>query len=166
LGTGAMMLSNSNQLEAISAAAGTELALLRYPTQTGNVADRKAWYKASMLWSASAKTKNPAAVVAFIDWLVNSTESGDIGLAERGMPANTEVQAAITSKLSSAQQTVQQFLTDIKPELTDPPIAPLPGGGKMQDVMLRFGTEVLFGRQSSADAAQGFMDEMKSNLQG
>jgi hypothetical protein len=32
--------------------------------------------------------------------------------------------------------------------------------------MLRFSTEVLFGRQSSAQAAQGFMDEMNSNLQG
>lgn len=164
-GTGAMMLSNSNQLEAITAAAGTELRLLRYPTATGNVADRKAWYKASMLWSASARTENPDAVIAFINWLVNSTEAGGINLAERGMPANNEVQTAITSKLSKEQQAVQQFLADIKPELTDAPIAPLPGGGQMNDVMQRFGTELLFGRQSTADAAQGFVDEMTTNLQ-
>ena len=166
VGTAAMALSNSNQLEAITAAAGTELTLLRYPTATGNVADRKAWYKASMLWSASAKTKNPDATIAFIDWLVNTPEAADINLAERGMPANGEIQEGIKSKLSKEQQTVQQFLLDIKPELTDPPIAPLPGGGTMNDVMQRFGTELLFGRQNSADAAQGFTDEMKSNLQG
>ena len=58
--------------------------MLRYPTITGNVAERKAWYKASMLWSASAKTKNPDAVVAFVDWLVNSPEAADLLLAERG----------------------------------------------------------------------------------
>ena len=48
-----------------------------------------------MLWSASAKTKNPDAVVAFVDWLVNSPEAADLLLAERGMPANGEIQAAI-----------------------------------------------------------------------
>ena len=165
VGTGAMQLYNSNQLEAVDAAAGADLKLMRYPTITGKVADRKAWYKASMLWSASAKTKNPDAAIAFIDWMVNSTDAADIGLAERGIPANGDIQTAIKSKLSKEQQTVQQFLIDIKPELSDTPIAPPPGGGKLGDTMLRYATEVLFGRQSSADAAQKFMDEAKSNLQ-
>jgi len=166
VGNGAMQTYNSNQLEAVNAAAGTTLQLLRYPTIAGDANQRKAWYKASMLWSASAKTKNPDAAVAFINWLVNTTDAADQLLAERGIPANGEIQVAIKSKLSKDQQTVQQFLTDIKPELSDTPIAPPPGGGKIGDTMLRFSTEVLFGRQSSAQAAQGFMDEMNSNLQG
>jgi multiple sugar transport system substrate-binding protein len=166
LGKAALSLSNSNQLEAISAAAGSDLSLLRYPTIAGDAAQRNAWYKASMLWSASARTKNPDAVVAFINWLVNTPEAGEQLLAERGMPANSEVQAAVVPKLSKAQQTVQQFLTDIKPELGETPIAPPPGGGKTQEVMFRYSTEVLFGRQSSAEAAQKYIDEMKSNLQG
>lgn len=166
LGTAAFALSNSNQLEAITSAAGTDISMLRYPTIAGNAAERKAWYKASMLWSASAKTKNPDAVVAFINWLVNTPEAANINLAERGMPANGEIQEEIKPKLSAVQQSVQQFLTDIQSELSETPIAPLPGGGQMQEVMLRFGTELLFGRQSSAEAAQGFMDEMTSNLQG
>ena len=37
---------------------------------------------------------------------------------------------------------------------------------RLGEVMLRYATEVLFGRQSSAEAAQKFVDEMKSNLQG
>ena len=156
VGKAALSFSNSNQLEAISAAAGTELALLRYPTITGNAAERNAWYKASMLWSASAKTKNPDAVVAFINWLVNTPEAGRSTLAERGMPANGEIQEAIKPKLSKEQQTVQQFLTDIKPELADTPIAPPPGGGKAGEIMFRYATEVLFGRQSSAEAAQKY----------
>jgi multiple sugar transport system substrate-binding protein len=166
LGKAALSLSNSNQLEAISAAAGSDLSLLRYPTIAGDAAQRNAWYKASMLWSASARTKNPDAVVAFINWLVNTPEAGEQLLAERGMPANSEVQAAVVPKLSKAQQTVQQFLTDITPELGETPIAPPPGGGKTQEVMFRYSTEVLFGRQSSAEAAQKYIDEMKSNLQG
>ncbi|MET1007712.1 MAG: extracellular solute-binding protein [Propionibacteriaceae bacterium] len=166
LGKAALSLSNSNQLEAISTAAGTDLGLLRYPTISGDVAQRNAWYKASMLWSASARTKNPDAVVAFINWLVNTPEAGEQLLAERGMPANSEVQEAVLPKLSKSQQTVQQFLIDIRPELGETPIAPPPGGGKTQEVMFRYSTEVLFGRQSSAEAAQKYIDEMKSNLQG
>ncbi len=166
VGTAALALSNSNQLEAITAAAGTDLSMLRYPTIAGNSAERKAWYKASMLWSASARTKNPDAAVAFISWLVNSPDAANILLAERGMPANGDMQAAIKPKLSKVQQTVQTFLNDIQPELADTPIAPPPGGGKIGEVMLRFATEVLFGRQSTAEAAQKFMDEMKSNMQG
>ena len=86
-----------------------------------------------MLWSASAKTKNPEAAVALINWLVNSPDAADIDLAERGIPANTEILAAITPKLSPAQQTVAKFITDIKPELGPTPIAPPPGGGKFGD---------------------------------
>jgi multiple sugar transport system substrate-binding protein len=165
VGAGALQTYNSNQLEAVNAAAGTDLTMLRYPTIAGDANQRKAWYKASMLWSASAKTKNPDAVVAFINWLVNSAEAADVLLAERGVPANGDMQTAIKSKLSKTQQSVQSFLDGIKPELADTPIAPPPGGGKIGDVMLRFATEVLFGRQDTGKAAQGFMDEMTSNLQ-
>ncbi len=166
VGTGAMQTYWSNQVEALNKAAGTELKILRFPSLAGKATERKAWYKASMLWSASARTKNPDAVVALIDWWVNSTESANINLAERGIPANGDIQSAITPKLSGAQQGVLKFINDIKPELSDTPIAPPPGGGKLGDVMLRYQTEVLFGRQSTADAAQKFVDEMKSNLQG
>ena len=141
------------------------MQILRYPTIAGNATERKAWYKASMLCSASARTKNPDAAVAFINWLVNSPESADINLAERGMPANSEIAAAIKPKLSKAQQTVAKFLADIKPELAETPIAPPPGGGSWPMCMLRYPTEVLFGRQSTAEAATKFIDEMKSNLQ-
>jgi len=166
VGTAAMQLSNSNQLEAFTAAAGKELTLLRLPSLTGKATERKAWYKASQLFSASARTKNPDAAVKFINWLVNSPESANINLAERGIPANGEIQTAIEPKLEAAQQGVLKFINDIKPELADTPIAPPPGGGKLGEVMFRYQTEVLFGRQSTAEAAQKFVDEMKSNLQG
>jgi multiple sugar transport system substrate-binding protein len=119
-----------------------------------------------MLWSASAKTKNPDAAIAWINWWVNSTEAVDIDQAERGIPANSELQAHIQPKLSPAQQTVAKFIVEIKPELGDTPIAPPPGGGTMVDVMFRNMTDVLFGKTGAADAAKKFVDELKSNLQG
>ncbi len=118
----------------------TSLKMLRFPSLTGKATDRKTWYKASMLWSASSKTKNPEAAAAFINWWVNSTDAAGIDLAERGIPANSELQAFVKPKLSPAQQSVAKFITDIKPELGPTPIAPPPGGGKLADVLFRYGT--------------------------
>ena len=166
VGTSAMQLSNSNQLEAFTAAAGKELTILRLPSLAGKSTERKAWYKASQLFSASARTKNPEAAVKFINWLVNSPESANINLAERGIPANTEMLALVEPKLSAPQQQVAKFIADIKADITTAtPIAPPPGGGTIALVLVRYATDVLFGRTSTADAGTKFVEELKSNLQ-
>jgi multiple sugar transport system substrate-binding protein len=118
-----------------------------------------------MLWSASARTKSPEAVGQLINWLVNSPESADINLAERGIPANTEILADIGPKLSSAQKSVAKFIADIKPELATSPVAPPAGGGSIGTVLLRYQLDVLFGRTSPADGASKFVEELKSNIQ-
>ena len=165
VGTAAMYCSNSNQLQAISDAAGEQMKMLRGPSLAGKATERKTWYKASMLWSASAKTKNPDAAIAWINWFANSPEAANIDLAERGIPPNAEVLAAVKSKLSPAQQTVAKYISDIKTEVATTPIAPPPGGGTIATVLFRHGIDVLFGKTSSADGAQKFVDELKSNLQ-
>jgi multiple sugar transport system substrate-binding protein len=163
-GKAGMQMFWSNQVEALNKASGGEMTVLRYPSLAGQAAERKAWYKASMLWSASARTKSPEAVAAMIDWWVNSPECANINLAERGIPANTEILAAITPKLSADQAGVAKFIAEIKPELSTTPIAPPPGGGKIGDTLGRAQTDVLFGRTSSADAAKKFVDEATANL--
>jgi len=163
-GKAAMQVQWSNQVEAMNKSAGTDMVVLRHPSTTGKATERKAWYKASMLWSASARTKSPEQVVAMINWWVNSPECANINLAERGIPANTEILPAIKPKLSPAQSAVAKFIEDIKPEIANTPIAPPPGGGKINDTLQRYQSEVLFGRMSSADAATKFVDEAKANL--
>ena len=166
-GRAAIQYWNSNQLEALSNAAGGDYLMepLRGPSLTGKATDRKTWYKASMLWSASAKTKNPEAAVAWINWFANNQEAADIDKAERGIPPNSEIQAAVEPKLSAAQKRVLQYITDIQPEVANTPIAPPPGGGTISELLSRHGTDALFGRASPADAAKAFVDELKSNLQ-
>ena len=166
VGSAAMQYYNSNQLEAVSAAAGGDLMeILRGPSMTGKATDRKTWYKASMLWSASAKTKNPEAAIAWINWFANDQAAADIDKAERGIPPNAEILAAVTPKLSAAQQVVAKYITDIKPEVANTPIAPPPGGGKLAEILFRHGGDVLFGKKSTADAAKEFVDEAKGELQ-
>ena len=166
LGNAAMFWSNSNQLEAISNAAGGDYLMepLRGPSLTGKATDRKTWYKASMLWSASAKTQNPEAAVAWINWFANDQAAASIDKAERGIPPNSEILAAVESSLSPAQKRVAKYITDIAPEVGTTPIAPPPGGGTIAEVLTRHGTDVLFERTSPAEGAQKFVDELKSNL--
>ena len=164
VGKAAMQMQWSNQVEALNKASGGEMKVLRFPSVTGKATDRKAWYKASMLWSASSRTKYPEQSVALINWWVNSPECAAFNLAERGIPANTDILAAITPKLSPAQKTVATFIADIKPELAPTPVAPPPGGGKINDTLTRYQNDVLTGHSSPADAAAKFADEAKSNL--
>jgi multiple sugar transport system substrate-binding protein len=163
-GKAAMQMFWSNQVEAVNKAAGGEMRVLRYPSLAGKATERKAWYKASMLWSASSRTKYPEEAVKMINWWVNSPECANINLAERGIPPNTEILAAIKPKLSPAQANVAKFIEEIRPELATTPVAPPPGGGKIGDILNRYQTDLLFGRTTSADAAKKFADEAKSNL--
>jgi multiple sugar transport system substrate-binding protein len=165
VGTAAMYASNSNQLQAISDAAGQQMKILRGPSLAGKATERKTWYKASMLWSASAKTKSPEAAIAWINWFANTPDAANIDLAERGIPPNSEILAEVKPKLSAEQQVVAKYISDIKSEVGATPIAPPPGGGTIAAVLLRHGTDVLFGKTSAADGAQKFVDELKSNLQ-
>ena len=167
VGRAAMQYYNSNQLEAVSNAAGGDylMEMLRGPSLTGKATDRKTWYKASMLWSASAKTQNPEAAVAWINWFANDQAAANIDKAERGIPPNSEILAAITPSLSEAQKVVAKYISDIKTEVATTPIAPPPGGGTIGELLTRHGTDAIYGRASTADAAQKFVDELKSNLQ-
>jgi multiple sugar transport system substrate-binding protein len=160
-----MALYWSNQLAAVNDASGTTMKMLRPPTVAGDATKRNAWYKASMLWSASSRTKNPEAAGKLINWWVNNKACADICLDERGIPANPDMVTEITPKLSKDGKTAAKYIADIKPELGQSPVAPPPGGGTLGDVLNRHATDLLFGRASAQDAATKIVDELKSNLQ-
>lgn len=44
--------------------------------------------------------KHPAGTRKFIDFLANSVEAGEIGLADRSIPGNSDVRAAVATNLS------------------------------------------------------------------
>ena len=92
----------SNQLGALTKASGQPLEIKRPPSTDGNAKSAQQFYKASQFWSASSRTKHPKETQQFIDFLANSVEAGEIALADRGIPGNSEVRAAITPKLSAS----------------------------------------------------------------
>jgi multiple sugar transport system substrate-binding protein len=154
----------SNQLPALEKAAGSELQILRFPSTTGKAADAKLWYKASQFWSASSRTKHPVETAKFINFLTNNTKAGEALLADRGVYPNSDVRAAIASKLTPADIKVVKFIDQIKDELGDAPAPPPKGAGAIQEIVKRYTSEVLFNRLSSDEAGKKAVDEMKSAI--
>ncbi|HEY3562364.1 MAG TPA: sugar ABC transporter substrate-binding protein [Kribbella sp.] len=154
----------SNQLVAFSKATGQQLKLLRIPSPDGKAADNGSYYKGSMFWSISSRSKHQKEAADFVNYLANSPAAGNVLLAERGVPPNTEVRAEVTPKLQPADAATAKFIQDIKPDLGDPSPAPPVGGGQVEKIIQRYTTDVLFGRQAPDAAAKAFLDEVKGGL--
>ncbi|GAA3141067.1 multiple sugar transport system substrate-binding protein [Kribbella aluminosa] len=160
----AMSFIWSNQLVAFSKATGQQLKLLRIPSAGGKAADNGSYYKGSMFWSISSRSKHQKEAAEFVNYLANSPAAGNVLLAERGVPPNTDIRAEVTPKLQPADAATAKFIQDIKPDLGDPSPAPPVGGGQVEKIMQRYTTEVLFGRQAPDAAAKAFLDEVKGGL--
>ena len=149
----------SNQVVTFDDSLDGKSVILRMPSMTGEVADVQLWYKASMYFSIASTTAHQAEAVAFVDWLVNSTDAGKILLAERGVPANLEVREAIVPELSDSDLKAVDFIEAIAGELGDPPPITPPGGGAVDDALARHVEDVLFGNADPAAASAAVVDE-------
>ena len=154
----------SNQLEAVNEASGISMKMLRPPTVAGDATKSNAYYKASMLWSGYAGTKDPDAVGKLINWWVNNTACAKICLDERGTPANTDMVTAIEPNLTDAGKTAVKYLADIKPGLGTTPPAPPPGSSQIGDIMQRHTNDILFGKDKPATAAPKIISELQDAI--
>ncbi|QJW37753.1 ABC transporter substrate-binding protein [Cellulosimicrobium protaetiae] len=157
--TGAMGMWWTNQLGAISTASGRELQLLRLPGETE--AERTGMYfKPAMYYSVSKTSEHPEAAAAFVDFLLNDPEAGALMLSDRGLPANTEVRAAVKDSLPPADKQAADFLEGLGDDIVDGPPVPPQGAGDVVEILKRINTEVLFEQKSPQDAAAQFLDEV------
>jgi multiple sugar transport system substrate-binding protein len=151
----------NTQLTSLTKASGQHLKLLKLP---GESTSQKpgAYYKPSMFWSISSRSKHPAEAALFVDFLANSKEAGDILLTDRGVPANKAVLTAITPKLGSTDKAAADYLSTIK--VSDPPRVTPNGGSSIDDIIRRHAEDVLFGRQPADKAATAFITELQKEI--
>lgn len=160
LALGAMF---NTQLTAYEKVSKSGLKLLRAPGQAqSNYAG--SYLKPSMYWSVSSRTKHPAEAAKFLDYLANSPKAAELLLTERGVPANTKLRTAITSKLTSTDQQAVQFLGTVAEKAAPPPPVTPVGGSSISEILARQGGEVLFGRATPDQAAEAAIREMKSSV--
>lgn len=149
----------SNQVAAFTAATGSDIQLLRAPSIKGSSVENGTFFKPSMFWSASSRTKHPVETATFIDFMLNSEEAGKILLAERGFPSNTETQTLVEPLLDETGQRIASFLKDIAPEVQFTSVVPPVGTGTVGNISRRYTDEVLFERKTPAQAAKEFKAE-------
>jgi len=155
----------SNQVAALDEATQQDLTILHYPSHSGSLGEAQYWFKASMLWSASARSAHPEAAVALIDFLVNGEEAAKVIRAERGMPPNSRVRALIEPDFSSSDKKAAKFLADLEAVVADAPMPPPPGSSGVDDALSRQTSELIFGRTTAEQAAEAFIAESRAELQ-
>lgn len=151
----------SNQVKALEGAAGTPMRLLRQPSGTGRAADAGMYLKSSMFWSASAQSDHPREAAMLIDFLANDLAAGEVIGVDRGVPANLEIRAAITPGLSPTDLSTVEFVEAVEPDISITPPAPPVGAGAVEEIAQRYSSEVLFDRQTPAEAAGELIEELR-----
>lgn len=162
-GQGAMAWFWTNQLTAITKASGKELKLLRVPGEDEHKRTGM-YFKPAMFYSVSAKSKHPKEAALLVDFLLNDPAAGEILLSDRGLPANTEVRAAVTDKFNATDKQAAEFLAGLQDDIVDGPVVPPVGAGDVAEITKRLNQEVLFGRLSPKDAAKQYVTEVESAI--
>ncbi|TYB56213.1 extracellular solute-binding protein [Nonomuraea sp. PA05] len=160
-GQAAMQFDWSNQLTALSKAAGQPLRLMRVP---GESPQPGMWLQASQIYSINARSKHPQEAAKLVDFLVNSPEAGKIILADRGIPANSDVRAAIQGVLGEPEKAQAAFIDALTPKAGPPLVIGPAGSTDTPKILDRVNAEVLFGRQQPAEAAADFVQQVTTAI--
>ncbi|MGM7697642.1 ABC transporter substrate-binding protein [Microbacterium sp. A84] len=163
-GRAGMTFAFSNLIGTYADASGDDLVLLSPPGES-EFQSPGAALQASQYYGVAATSEHPEAAALLIDYLVNSTQAGEIILADRGLPFNSDVLEAITPLLDPSSKVAAAYVQHVTEAGADPAPATPPGGSGLKATSERLDAEVLFGRLTPAQAAQSFVDEMTAALE-
>ncbi|MEV4017811.1 ABC transporter substrate-binding protein [Nonomuraea angiospora] len=153
----------NTQLSSLTTASGAKLKLLRLPGES-QAKSPGAYFKSSMYWSISSRSKHPAEAALFVDFLANSQEAADVLLTDRGVPANKKIRAAITPKLTETDKAAAEYLDTAK--VGQAPRVTPNGASDLEAIIKRHTEEVLFDRETPEQAAKSFITELQAEIDG
>lgn len=163
IGTGASEFYWTNQVGGLEELVGGELLLMRVPGETSG-AQPGLYLKPAMFWAAGAETGDKETVGKLIDFLLNSDESIDLTLTDRGLPANLEQRERILPSLPEADKKGADFIAELTPDLVEGPPVPPIGAGQIPDIMLRVYEPLLFGDLTPETATEQFITEAEAAI--
>ena len=115
-----------------------------------------------MFWSVSGRSKHPAEAALFADFLLNTTEAGDVLQTDRGVPSNGTVRAAVVGKLAENDKAAADYVSALQVG-TAPRVTPN-GASSVEAILKRHTEEVLFERQTPQKAAESFIAELQKEI--
>lgn len=160
-GTGVSEFYWTNQVGAIQEVLGGELVLLRVPGETTH-AQPGMYLKSAMFWAVARSTSDQAAAGKLVDFLLNSDESIDLMLGDRGLPSNIAQRERILPVLSPDQKLGADFIAALTPDLAEGPPVPPVGAGGVADIMLGLYESLLFDQTNVEDTTASFIEQTTS----
>lgn len=143
----------SNQLTAMQEAApeGVELEYATWPAKDPKLAN---YLHPSMFFSVAAGSANKEEAVKVLDYLINDMDCNNILLAERGVPAPTDVAEGISEKLPEESQREITFINEVVTPNSSPisPCAPV-GATEVFSLADDLVEKVLYGQMTAAEAS-------------
>jgi len=140
----AMVPLSSNQIVAITKAAGRPLNMIVWP----NAKDQVQYgtnLLPSMLFSVAKNSKYPEWAVKFVDFFTNNLEANKILLAERGIPISSKIREVIKPYLDDAQKEMFDYM-DIAIKYSTPAEIIFPSAdGQIRDLMKTTYEKILYG---------------------
>jgi multiple sugar transport system substrate-binding protein len=155
----------TNQLSSLESTTGSDIVQLRAPSPTGNAADNGMFYKPSMFWSLSSRSKSQEQATTFLDFLINDPEAAKILSVDRGAPINSKTRPAVESTLKPVDKESLAFLDSLASTIKDAPPVPPMGASNVQNVLTRFVSDLFFKKVTSAQAAEQFTSEVQGMIQ-
>lgn len=134
---------------------GRTLALATIPrvTEDGNAGTA---IQSSQMLCVSEDSENKEAAAAFISWFENDIDCNNILQAERGIPANEDVRAALAETATEAQQIMYDYVDKVSnfPTPEEVNVLSPDGQDEVQDHYLNYIQQVVSGEITAEEAAE------------
>ncbi|GAB3466148.1 extracellular solute-binding protein [Streptomonospora sediminis] len=163
--TGAMAAFWTNQLGTMEETSGRDLELLRFPGESDS-AQAGTFFKPAMFYSISAGTEHPEEAAMFVDFLLNDKKAAELILADRGLPANTQLREQLLDELPEADAESAEFLSEIEGDVAGSVPPPPIGAGDVVDITKRVNEDLMFGEIGPEEAAKRWKSEVESATGG
>jgi multiple sugar transport system substrate-binding protein len=158
LGQAAITFGYSNLIGTYSAGGTTQILTPPTDTKKTGVA-----LLPSAFWSINAATKHPVAAAMLVDWFLNEPAAAELIKDTRGVPFNPDTAAIVAPLLEGPSQEAANYVQSVLDSGEVAPPQPN-GGANMNKYSQDAEAEVLFGRQSPQEAAQGWVDKLSADL--
>ena len=149
----------SNQMTAMQNAApeGVEIGITTWPSADPAASN---YLKPSQFFSVSAQGSQQEEAVKVVNFFLNSIECNNILLAERGIPAASDVADAVAPKLDANNQKVIAFINNVvSPNSSAVPAADPTASAEVYAMVDELVEQLCYGAISASDAAAYFMEE-------
>lgn len=158
---GATTFAWSNMLSEYQKGTDHELGITAYPGDP-----KGQWARASQYWSIYKGSKHSEVAADLINFLVNDLEAGKILGTERGLPANLDIRAQITSSLSTPMQATVVFENAMTTRFGPAPAPPIKGHSQIRALLVQAAESVQWGKATTQQAVAQFMVQAGPALGG